>query len=101
MAKDGKNSGNNVLSQLVLITQFGLFMIVPIAALSALGYFLDKKFGTNWIVIVGFFVGAIAGGNSIYRFAMKSAAARKKEEEQNIINRRSESSDDSVSKDKK
>ncbi len=101
MAKDDKNSNNNVLSQLSLITQFSLFMIVPIAGLSALGYFLDKKFGTGWIVIAGFFLGAVVGINSIYRFAMKMTAKKKDEKEQNIINRRSENLDDTVPKDKK
>ena len=101
MAKDNKKGGNNVISQLSLITQFSLFMIVPIAGLSALGYFLDKKLGTNWIVIVGFFLGAIAGGNSIYRFGMKLAAKKKDEKEQNIINRRSETPNEAVPKDKK
>lgn len=101
MAKNGKKGDNNVLAQLGLITQFSLFMIVPIAGLSALGYFMDKKFETHWIVIVGFFLGAVAGANSIYRFAMKSANSKKKEEEQNIINRRSENLNDKVPKDKK
>lgn len=101
MAKDDKKSNNSVLAQLSLITQFSLFMIVPIAGLSALGYFLDRKLGTNWIVIAGFFLGAVAGINSIYRFAMKMADKKKDEKEEKIINRRSENLDDTVPKDKK
>ena len=37
----------NVYRSLVLITQFGINMIVPIFLCSFLGVFLDKKFGTN------------------------------------------------------
>lgn len=83
-----KDEKNSIYRNLSLITQFGLFMIVPIALMSALGYFLDKWLGTSWIIIVCFFVGAIAGGQNVYRFAMKSASKKQEEQDRNILNRR-------------
>ena len=77
-----------IYRNLTLISQFTLFMLVPIGGLSALGYFLDKHFGTSWIIIVCFFVGAVAGGQSVYRLAMKIANEKKEEPERNIINPR-------------
>ena len=59
----------NVYRSLVLITQFGINMIVPIFLCSFLGVFLDKKFGTNFCVIILFFVGAIAGYRNVYKMA--------------------------------
>ncbi|MCR4617811.1 MAG: AtpZ/AtpI family protein [Lachnospiraceae bacterium] len=102
--KRNKSSGrNDVYRNLTLITQFTLFMLVPIGGLSAAGYFLDKHFGTSWIVIAGFFLGAVAGGNSVYRLAMKIANEKRKEPERNIINRRkdpAETNTDKISADK-
>ncbi len=77
-----------IYRNLTLISQFTLFMLVPIGGLSTLGYFLDKHFGTSWIIIVCFFVGAAAGGTSVYRFAMKIANEKKEEPKRNIINPR-------------
>ncbi len=90
--RDKKDEKNGIYRNLGLITQFGLFMIVPIALMSALGYFLDKWLGTSWIIIVCFFVGAIAGGQNVYRFAMKSASKKQEEPERNILNRRTKDS---------
>lgn len=53
------------------ILQFAINMIVPIGACTYAGYWLDKKFGTVYIVVIGFFVGALAGGTSIYRITKK------------------------------
>ncbi len=52
-----------------MIGQFGINMLVPVFICSFLGIFLDKKLGTNFLVIVLFFVGAIAGGYNVYRFS--------------------------------
>lgn len=58
-----------VFQSLAMVTQFGLNMLVPICLMSALGIWLDGKFGTSWITVVCFAAGAIAGGQSIYRLA--------------------------------
>ena len=54
-----------------LIGQFGINMLVPIFLCSFLGIFLDKKLGTNFLVIILFFVGATAGGYNIFRLSKK------------------------------
>ncbi|MBR1929957.1 MAG: AtpZ/AtpI family protein [Lachnospiraceae bacterium] len=59
----------SVYRALTMVLQFGINMLVPVCMMTALGIFLDRKFGTNWIMIVLFFVGAIAGAQNIYRMA--------------------------------
>lgn len=54
---------------LVMVTQFGISMLVPIFLCSFLGIFLDKKFGTQFWMILLFFVGAAAGFRNVYRMA--------------------------------
>ena len=72
MARRKKNQvGRSVYRALATISQFGINMLVPIAMMSILGYWLDKKLGTSWIFIVLFFVGAIAGFQNVFRLAMK------------------------------
>ncbi len=87
--KNKKRQDNNgIYRNLSLISQFTLYMLVPIAGCSVGGYFLDRHFGTSWIIIVCFFVGAVAGGQSVYRLAMKIAREKTPEKEHNVINRR-------------
>ena len=52
-----------------MIGQFGINMLVPVFICSFLGMFLDGKLGTNFLVVILFFVGAVAGGYNVYRFA--------------------------------
>jgi len=62
-----KNKYNKeVYQSLALITQFGINMIVPIVLCTFLGIFLDKKLGTSFIVIILFFLGAMAGARNVY-----------------------------------
>ena len=63
--------GRNVRQALVMVTQFGIDMLVPIFLCSMLGRFLDSKLGTSWIFVVMFFVGAVAGAGNVYRFSRK------------------------------
>ena len=42
----------NVHQAAMMITQFGIHMLVPIFACTFLGIWLDKKFGTSWIMVV-------------------------------------------------
>lgn len=69
--KRKKHFDKNVYRSLTLITQFGVNMLVPICMMSALGIFLDRKLGTSYWMVILFFVGAIAGGQNIYRMAKK------------------------------
>ena len=69
--KQNPKYDKSVYQSLVLISQFGINMLVPIGMLSALGIWLDSRYGTSFWTIVLFFVGAIAGGQNVYRMAKK------------------------------
>lgn len=58
-----------VMQSLAMVMQFGLNMIVPICLMTALGVWLDRKLGTSYITIILFVMGAVAGGQNIYRMA--------------------------------
>ena len=58
-----------VYRSLTQILQFGINMLVPIILCTFLGIFLDRILGTSFIVIILFFLGAIAGGRNVYIFA--------------------------------
>lgn len=68
----------SVYRSMVLITQFGINMLVPICMMSALGIWLDGRYGTSFWTILLFFMGAIAGGQNVYRMAKKVYEAEEK-----------------------
>jgi len=68
------------VNRLVMISQFGINMMVPMILCFFGGYWLDKKLGTNYIMIIGFFVGALAGFRNIYLYAVKSMKSSVKKE---------------------
>ena len=61
----------SVFRALTLISQFGINMLVPIGLMTFLGVYLDKRLGTSYLVILLFFVGALAGGRNVYQMAKK------------------------------
>lgn len=63
--------GNNVRQALVMVTQFSIDMLVPIVLCSLAGRWLDSKLGTSWIFVAAFFVGAVAGGWNVFRYAKR------------------------------
>lgn len=68
-----------VFQALSLVLQFGLNMIVPIAMCMMFGIWLDKKYDMPWVIIVMFFVGALAGLTNNFKMAkplMKSDRKR-------------------------
>lgn len=65
--KRRKGDEKVVYQSLVMVTQFSLNMLVPICLMSVLGVWLDRRFGTSYLTILCFTVGAIAGGQNIYR----------------------------------
>lgn len=63
-----KKKNNRIIVQAYsMMLQFSLNMLVPIGLCVALGVWLGDKYHMDWIVIPLFFLGAIAGYNSIYR----------------------------------
>ena len=71
----------NVYRSLMLITQFGINMLVPIFLCTFLGIFLDRLFHTSFLVIVLFFMGALAGFRNIFLFARQIYEEPKKEQD--------------------
>ena len=61
----------SVFRSLTLISQFGINMIVPVVLCMFLGIFLDTKLGTGYWTVILFFVGALAGFNSVYKMAKR------------------------------
>lgn len=66
-----KKENRQVWEALILVFQFGISMIVPILLCTFLGVWLDKKLNTGWIVVVLFFVGALAGFTNIYKLVRR------------------------------
>ena len=62
-----KNNNKEIVQAFSMVLQFGLNMMVPIVLCLALGIWLGEKYDIDWIVIPLFFVGALAGFNSIFR----------------------------------
>lgn len=58
-----------------LVLQFGINMIVPILLCTFAGIFLDRLFSTSFIVIILFFLGALAGFRNIFILAKKSGSS--------------------------
>ena len=79
--KQRKEENRIVYQSLGMVTQFGLNMIVPICAMSALGVWLDRKLGTSYLTIFFFAVGAVAeciphGEAAVWRREAGSRAGR-------------------------
>ncbi len=63
---------NKKVSQaLILIMQFGINMVVPIALMCAFGIYLDRKFHTSFWTILFFILGAIAGAQNVFKMAKR------------------------------
>ncbi len=60
-----------VYRSLTMIMQFGINMLVPIFMCTFLGIFLDKLLHTSFLVIILFFMGALAGFRNIYIYVTK------------------------------
>ena len=67
-----------------MVTQFSLNMLVPIAMMCVLGVRLDKTFETAFWTVLLFFVGAIAGGQNIYRMAKRFWGDSSQNKEQKV-----------------
>ena len=62
---------NQVMETLALVMQVSISMILPIVACTLFGVWLGNKLEVNWIAIVGFFIGAAAGVESVYKIVKK------------------------------
>jgi hypothetical protein len=66
-----KKDDHFVWDALIMVFQFGINMIVPIFMCTLFGVWLGNKLGIDWLAIPFFFIGAIAGGQNVYRMAKK------------------------------
>ena len=66
-----KKENREIANALIMILQISITMLVPILICSLGGAWLDGKFGTKWIGVVGFFLGAIAGFQNVYRLVKR------------------------------
>lgn len=60
-----------VYQALMMITQFGVNMLVPIFLCSFVGMYLDRWLNTSVWMVTLFFVGALAGFTNVFRFARR------------------------------
>lgn len=52
---------------LTFITQIAMVMLIPIFGCFFIGFYLDRKFGTSFLTIIFFFVGAAGGMSGVYK----------------------------------
>lgn len=70
---------NNIIIRcLSMVSQFAIHMLVPICMCSYVGYILDKKWNTDLMFVLFFFIGALAGGRNVYRLAQKISDGKDK-----------------------
>lgn len=69
MSRKHKKNNKKIVQSYTMILQFGISMIVPIGICVALGVYIGNKLDRSWLVIPAFFLGALAGGTSVYRMA--------------------------------
>ncbi len=72
-----KVNNREIVESFSMVLQFSLNMITPIAMCIALGVWIGDKYNMDWIVIPLFFVGALAGYNSIFRMVQKHLKNKK------------------------
>jgi F0F1-type ATP synthase assembly protein I len=72
---------NSVYQAIALAGQFGFTILVPALLCFWVGYRLDKWLGTNFLVIIFFFIGAIAGIVSIFTLAKKIGRSKDESDE--------------------
>ena len=66
-----KVNNREIVESFSMVLQFGINMITPIVMCIALGVWIGDKYNMDWIVIPLFFVGVLAGYNSIFRMVQK------------------------------
>ena len=71
---------SRVAENLFLVLQLGISMIVPILLCTAAGYYIDKKFGTHWMIPL-IILGVLSGGVSVWTLVKRELAEAEKKEE--------------------
>ena len=79
-----KNKKQDVVRALILVTQLGVNMLVPIFLCLFFGQWLDKLLGTRFLVIIFILLGILAAYRNLYvvlKPMVKGNPERKKEDE--------------------
>lgn len=71
---------NKVIKALMLVTQLGISMMVPIFLCVLVGNFIDKKAGTGWVLPIFLFLGIAAAFRNVY-YLLKPFYAKDKARE--------------------
>jgi ATP synthase protein I len=67
----GKDEEKSVMRQLFEASTVGIHLVLCTFAGLAIGFGLDKLFGTEWLKFVFLFLGIIAGFMELFRIARK------------------------------
>lgn len=67
MRKNKSQEQKEIVKALVLVLQISITMIVPIILGTGVAMVIGAWLKMPWISIIGFFVGAIAGFQNVYR----------------------------------
>lgn len=65
------NGKSDVLMALTFVFQFSINMLVPIFLCTMLGVWIGDQTGADWVSVIMFFVGALAGARNTYIQAKK------------------------------
>jgi len=78
------------------VATVGLTLALSIAIGAGIGYLLDRRLGTNWLVIVFTLIGIVAGFKQLIQAVIRSNAEQEREErrERDERRRRNESGRD-------
>lgn len=78
--KNRKRNQSQVYQAFAFVSQFGITMLVPIALCSVLGWYLDERLGTDFLFVLFFFAGALAGFRNIFILARRVYENKEKAE---------------------
>ena len=63
---------NSVFRSLILVTQFGISMLVPILVCTMIGAYLGRRFSMPILTVPLFLVGALAGFRNVWIMAKRT-----------------------------
>ena len=69
-----RGEGRSGWRTLGMLSTAGLTLAFSIAIGGAAGYWLDQRLGTNWIILVGFVLGVVAGFRELFRIVRRVIA---------------------------
>lgn len=70
----------SVFRSLAMVTQLGLSVVTPVFLCVFIGYQIDSRFGTKWMILL-LILGILAGGRCAWMMATKVLEAERREDE--------------------